>query len=77
VFISEGAATMIEVDYTNYCSIQAEWAAGLLRAASHPEFMPAGYCEDMTAIAKGIQARLTDGRHYCRITIPAHITSQD
>ena len=54
---------MIEVDYTNYCSIQAEWAAGLLRAAGHLEFMPEGYCEDMTAIAKGIQARLTDGRH--------------
>ena len=70
MFISEGAATMIEVDYTNYCSIQAEWAAGLLRAASHPEFMPAGYCEDMTAIAKGIQARLTDGRHYSQITSP-------
>jgi len=56
---------MIEVDYTNYCSIQAEWAAGLLRAAGHLEFMPEGYCE------------LTDGRHYCRITIPAQITSPD
>ena len=77
VLISVGAATMIEVDYTNYCSIQAEWAAGLLRAAGHPEFMPEGYCEDMTAIAKGIQARLKDGRHYCRITIPCQITSPD
>lgn len=61
---------MITVDYTNYCSIQAEWAAGLLRAAQHPEHMPEGYCRNLTAIARGIEARLKDGEHFRRITLP-------
>lgn len=51
---------MIEVDYGNYRAIQAEWAAGLMRAAEHAHDQHDGRERDLTLAAGSALARLSD-----------------
>lgn len=55
---------MIEIDYGNYLSNQAEWADGLMRAAEHAQTLGAAMSptheRDLTLAAGNALTRLTD-----------------